>query len=108
MRLDRVSLNCVSGIMLAEIFYYPGDWLASNTDARQRRAAGTWAFIVWIFPGLPIWLYWRDALWFVGFMSLFALWWTGWAGIGTETPVEIEDSDVTVNNLEGGDTEIHN
>jgi hypothetical protein len=72
------------------IFYGPSDWLVAHTDARQRRAIGAWLFIFWVFPGLPIWLIWRNALWLVGFMSLVALWWTGWTGIGAETPVEPE------------------
>lgn len=76
--------------MGTKIFYAPGDWLANNTNVRQRRAISAWLLIVWIMPGLPIWIFLKDALWFVGFMSLVALWWTGMTTIGTETPVEIE------------------
>lgn len=75
-------------------FYKPADWLAHSLTARTRRAANFWLLIIWIMPGTLIWLYLRSALWFVGFMSLFALWWTGWAGVGTETPVEPETQDV--------------
>ena len=32
----------------------------------------------------------RDALWFVGFMSLYAIWVTYIAGWAAETPVEAE------------------
>lgn len=75
---------------LSTVFYAPGDWLANRLTVRQRRAVSAWLLIVWLVPGLPIWVVLRSALWFVGFMSLFALWWTGLATVAGETPVEAE------------------
>jgi hypothetical protein len=43
--------------------------------------------------GLVVWIVLRDALWFVGFMSLYAIWVTHLAGWAAETPVEPEQSD---------------
>jgi len=77
--------------MISRMFYAPGDWLAERSTARQRRALAAWALIIWIFPGLPLWLYFRNTLWFVGFMSIVALWWTGWTTVAAETPVEREE-----------------
>ncbi len=77
---------------LAAVFYAPGDWLAHALTVRQRRAVSAWLLIVWLVPGLPIWLVLREALWFVGFMSIFALWWTGLATVAGETPAELEES----------------
>jgi hypothetical protein len=76
--------------MFKRIFYGPGDWLATCSTARQRRAAATWVLIFWIFPGLPMWLWLRNAIWFIGLMSIIALWLSAWAMVGTETPVEEE------------------
>jgi hypothetical protein len=75
---------------LARAFYGPPDWLAHKVTARTRRAVGFWLLVLWLGPGLAAWLMLREALWFIGFMSIFAIWWTGWAGVGTETPVEPE------------------
>lgn len=41
----------------------------------------------------PTWIILREALWFVGFMSLYAIWITHLAGWAAETPVEHEDDD---------------
>jgi hypothetical protein len=76
--------------MLNRILYGPPDWLVRQTSARTRRAIGFWLLVLWAGPGTAAWLLLRQALWFVGFMSLFALWWTGWAGLAAETPVEQE------------------
>jgi hypothetical protein len=45
------------------------------------------ADIMWFTVGLAVWLLLRDALWFVGFMSLYAIWVTHLAGWAAETPV---------------------
>lgn len=84
--------------MLSKVFYAPGDWLAGRTTVRFRRAVGVWLLIAWIVPGLPLWIIWRYEIWFIGFMSIFALWWTGFSTIGTETPVEIEQEVTEIHN----------
>jgi len=87
--------------VLAEIYYGPGDWLASHTDARQRRAFGFWTLLFAIL-GAP---FFGRAVLFVTVLSILAL----IPNVSSETPVEVEaDGDVNVNNAEGGDTEIHN
>src|SRR4051812_17240860 len=63
--MERIRTK--TGRMISRIFYAPGDWLAQRSSARQRRALAAWALIIWLFPGFPLWLYFRDALWFVGF-----------------------------------------
>lgn len=78
--------------MIKKLFFYPGDKLARYSTARQRRALAAWALIFWLGPGLVLWLFLLNALWFVGLMSLVALWWTGWSTIGTETPVEEQEN----------------
>ena len=40
---------------------------------------------------LFLWIALRNELWFVGFMSLYAIWVTHLAGWAAETPVESED-----------------
>jgi hypothetical protein len=40
-----------------------------------------------------LWLVLRNELWFVGFMSLYAIWITHLAGWAAETPVEHEDDE---------------
>lgn len=72
------------------MFYGPGDWLAARFSARDRRAAAAWVLILWVFPGTPVWLLLRGALWFVGLMSIVALWLSAWAMVSGETPVEAE------------------
>lgn len=76
---------------MQRIFYTPGDWLAQRSTARTRRALAAWALIFWLGPGFALWILLLHQLWFVGLMSLVALWWTGWSTIGTETPVEKEN-----------------
>ena len=74
--------------MIARLFYWPGDWLCEHTTARQRLAVACWVSIFWLppGPGFWMWLFWLHALWFVGLMSIAALWLTGLAMVGTETP----------------------
>lgn len=67
-----------------------GEWAIDLTTAQQRRMIHYWLVISWLVIGLPAWLMLRDALWFVGFMSLYAIWITHLAGWAAETPVEAE------------------
>ena len=67
------------------------EWLVRRTTARTRRALNFWLFLIWLVPGTAVWIWLRDALWFVGFMSLYAIWITHWSGFSAETPVEEED-----------------
>jgi hypothetical protein len=67
-----------------------GEWIIDRTSAKQRRIIHYWLTIFWLTGGLSIWIMLRDALWFVGFMSLYAIWITHLAGWAAETPVERE------------------
>ena len=67
-----------------------GEWFIERTSARRRRVLHYWATILWLTVGLVVWIFLRDALWFVGFMSLYAIWVTHLAGWAAETPVEAE------------------
>jgi hypothetical protein len=69
-----------------------GEWLINRSTARQRRIGHYWLTILWFTVGLGFWIWLRDALWFVGFMSLYAIWITHLAGWAAETPVEPEDN----------------
>lgn len=76
----------------------PPDWLAHQLTARDRRAINFWLLVGWIVPGLPVWLALRNVLWFVGFMSIWAIWVGHLGAVAAETPVEAEvDIDVEVN-----------
>ncbi len=68
-----------------------GEWIIDKTNAQQRRIIHYWATITWLTAGSVIWFLLKDALWFVGFMSLYAIWVTHLAGWAAETPVEHED-----------------
>ena len=68
-----------------------GEWVIHHTDARQRRVIHYWLTILWLTIGLTMWIILRHALWFVGFMSLYAIWITHLAGWAAETPVEPEE-----------------
>lgn len=65
-------------------------WLTDSTTAAQRRLIHFWLTLFWLVPGTVIWLVLRNELWFVGFMSLYAIWVTHLAGWSAETPVEPE------------------
>ena len=67
-----------------------GEWVCDRTTAQQRRVVHYWLTILWFTVGLAVWIVLRDALWFVGFMSLYAIWVTHLAGWSAETPVEDE------------------
>lgn len=71
--------------------FLTGEWVIDRTSARQRRIAHYWLTIIWFTVGLTLWIVLRHALWFVGFMSLYAIWITHLAGWAAETPVERED-----------------
>lgn len=80
---------------LNKAFYFPSDWYIEKTSQRQRAAINTWLLILWIIPGLLIWFLLKDALWFIGFMSIYAIW-TGHLGAASaETPVEPENVSLT-------------
>jgi hypothetical protein len=67
-----------------------GEWFVEKTTARRRRIIHYWATIVWFTVGFVAWILLRNVLWFVGFMSLYAIWVTHLAGWAAETPVEAE------------------
>ena len=67
-----------------------GEWFVEVTTAKRRRVLHYWFTILWLTFGTVVWLVLRDALWFVGFMSLYAIWVTHLAGWAAETPVEPE------------------
>ena len=50
-----------------------GEWFIEKTSAHRRRVIHYWATILWLTVGLVVWIILRDALWFVGFMSLYAI-----------------------------------
>lgn len=68
-----------------------GEWVVDRTNAQIRRTVHYWLTIFWLTIGSVIWLVLRDALWFVGFMSLYAIWISHMTGWAAETPVESED-----------------
>ena len=70
-----------------------GEWFIERTSVRRRRVIHYWATILWLTVGLVAWIILRDALWFVGFMSLYAISVTHIAGWAAETPVEAETAD---------------
>jgi hypothetical protein len=70
-----------------------GEWIVTRTNARQRRTLHYWLTIVWFTAGSVVWVLLRDSLWFVGFMSLYAIWISHLAGWAAETPVEKERTD---------------
>lgn len=87
------------GEQIKNIFYWPGDWLQANTTQRQRLAVACWVSIFWLppGPGFFMWLFWIHSLWFVGLMSVVALWMTGLTMVGAETPVE-KEGDINIKN----------
>ena len=68
-----------------------GEWVVDKTSAKQRRVIHYWATVLWFTVGFVVWVILRNALWFVGFMSLYAIWVTHLAGWAAETPVESEE-----------------
>lgn len=78
-----------------------GEWFIEKTSAHRRRVIHYWATIIWLTVGLVAWIILRNALWFVGFMSLYAIWVTHLAGWAAETPVEHEDTGAGVHGSPG-------
>ena len=76
-----------------------GEWAIQRTSARTRRTLHYWATVLWLTVGTVVWVILRDVLWFVGFMSLYAIWVTHLAGWAAETPVEeeapVDEADAT-------------
>ena len=68
-----------------------GEWAIEHTSAQTRRTLHYWMTILWVTVGLVVWIILRNVLWFVGFMSLYAIWVTHLAGWAAETPVEAEE-----------------
>jgi hypothetical protein len=71
--------------------FLTGEWVVEHTSARQRRVIHYWFTVLWFTVGLVLWIVLRYELWFVGFMSLYAIWITHLAGWAAETPVEPEE-----------------
>jgi hypothetical protein len=69
-----------------------GKWLVDKTNAMQRRVIHYWLTIIWFTVGSVLWIILRNDLWFVGFMSLYAIWITHLAGWAAETPVQSEQA----------------
>ena len=65
--------------------------MVERTNARQRRVLHYWFTLFWFTIGFVVWIVLRHSLWFVGFMSLYAIWITHLAGWAAETPVEGEE-----------------
>ena len=68
----------------------PSEAIIRRSSARLRREVHFWLLVVWLTAGTGVWLWLRDALWFVGFMSIYAIWVTHLTGWAAETPVEEE------------------
>ena len=77
--------------MIALNKWISGEWVIDRTNAKQRRVLHYWFTILWFTVGVVLWIALRNELWFVGFMSLYAIWITHLAGWAAETPVEPED-----------------
>jgi hypothetical protein len=65
-----------------------------------------WATVLWLTVGLVAWILLRNALWFVGFMSLYAIWITHLAGWAAETPVESEGDAAATDRGSPGSAEV--
>jgi TRAP-type mannitol/chloroaromatic compound transport system permease small subunit len=75
---------------MRHLYHAPADWLCERTSARNRRAINFWLLILWLIPGTIVWIILRDALWFIGWMSLYAIWISHLGALSAETPVEEE------------------
>jgi hypothetical protein len=73
--------------------YVSGEWVVHKSTAKQRRVLHYWLTLIWFTAGLTLWIVLRNELWFVGFMSLYAIWVTHLAGWAAETPVETEQAE---------------
>lgn len=70
-----------------------GEWLVERTTAEQRRKYHYRLTVFWLTLGVVIWIVLRNELWFVGLMSLYAIWISHIDGWAAETPVEGENND---------------
>jgi hypothetical protein len=86
--------------------FLTGEWVVAKTSAQQRRMIHYWATVLWLTVGLVAWILLRNALWFVGFMSLYAIWITHLAGWAAETPVEPETDNATTDRGSPGSAEV--
>jgi hypothetical protein len=75
---------------IERIYHDLPDRIVLHSNARQRRAWNFWLTVGWIFPGALIWFVLRNDLWFVGFLSIWALWISHWTAFAAETPFEDE------------------
>ena len=71
--------------------FLTGEWIVRISSAQQRRTIHYWLTILWLTVGSVAWFLLQDALWFVGFMSLYAIWISHLTGWSAETPVEEEE-----------------
>ncbi len=92
------------GTLRAVNRWITGEWAVHYTSARTRRIIHYWATVIWLTVGLVVWILLSDALWFVGFMSLYAIWITHLAGWAAETPVEPEDETLLVDDSTESET----
>jgi hypothetical protein len=86
--------------------FLTGEWVVAKTSAQQRRVIHSWATVLWLTVGLVAWILLRNALWFVGFMSLYAIWITPLAGWAAETPVEPETDNAATDRGSPGSAEV--
>jgi hypothetical protein len=70
-----------------------GEWVVDRTHAEQRRTIHYWLTVLWMTVGSIVWIVLSDALWFVGLMSLYAIWVSHLTGWAVETSVEPEDQE---------------
>jgi hypothetical protein len=75
---------------MGRFFHLPGDWLAHQTTAQDRRSLAAWAFI---FAALtvPVRYIFKDEVWMVWLLSELAFVLALLSIITTETPVEPEE-----------------
>ena len=71
---------------------HTGEWIIGHTNAEQRSVMNYWLTILWVTRAPVLWIVLRHALWFVGFMSLYAIWITHPAGWAAETPSRTKTS----------------
>ena len=83
-----------------------GEWVIERTNAKQRRILHYWFTIFWFTIGLATWIILRHALWFVGFMSLYAIWVSHLASWAAETPVEPEINGATADHGSPGTADV--
>jgi len=93
--IPQVASACGSRVTSCckKTLYGPPNWIVKKTSVAQRRAINFWLLFLWILPGTLIWWGVRSTLWFVGFMSLYAIWVSHWTNFSAETPVEDESSE---------------